>query len=105
WFVPRLVPGQHASEHADLGRAADRQRANRADRATSGTQLTPPGLYSAKLGDIFFLMRSPPPALLPILRSQVAGDLLALLYLPPDAEYSLTEAADAIHASLNAVHH
>jgi len=50
-------------------------------------------------------MRSPPPALLPILRSQVAGDLLALLYLHPDAEYSLTEAADAIHASLNAVHH
>jgi DNA-binding transcriptional ArsR family regulator len=50
-------------------------------------------------------MRSPPPALLPILRSQVAGDLLALLYLHPNAEYSLTEAADAIHASLNAVHH
>jgi DNA-binding transcriptional ArsR family regulator len=50
-------------------------------------------------------MRSPPPALLPILRSQVAGDLLALLYLNPDAEYSLTEAAEAIHASLNAVHH
>jgi hypothetical protein len=50
-------------------------------------------------------MRSAPPALLPILRSQVAGDLLALLYLHPDAEYSLTEVADAIHASLNAVHH
>jgi hypothetical protein len=50
-------------------------------------------------------MRSAPPALLPILRSQVAGDLLALLYLHPNAEYSLTEVADAIHASLNAVHH
>jgi DNA-binding transcriptional ArsR family regulator len=50
-------------------------------------------------------MRSAPPALLPILRSQVAGDLLALLYLHPNAEYSLTEAAEAIHASLNAVHH
>ena len=50
-------------------------------------------------------MRSAPPALLPILRSQVAGDLLALLYLHPDDEYSLTEAANAIGASLNAVHY
>lgn len=50
-------------------------------------------------------MRTPPPALLPILRSQVAGDLLALLYLHPDAEYSLTEAAAAIGSSVNAVHH
>jgi hypothetical protein len=37
-------------------------------------------------------MRSAPSALLPILRSQVARDLLALLYLHPEAEYSLTEA-------------
>ena len=50
-------------------------------------------------------MRSAPSALLPILRSQVAGDLLALLYLHPEAEYSLTEAATAIGASLNAVHY
>lgn len=50
-------------------------------------------------------MRSVPPALLPILRSQVAGDLLALLYLHPEAEYSLTEAASATGASLNAVHY
>lgn len=50
-------------------------------------------------------MRSVPPALLPILRSQVAGDLLALLYLHPEDEYSLTEAASAIGASLNAVHY
>lgn len=50
-------------------------------------------------------MRSTPPALLPILRSQVAGDLLALLYLHPENEYSLTEAASAIGASLNAVHY
>jgi DNA-binding transcriptional ArsR family regulator len=46
-----------------------------------------------------------PPALLPILRSQVAGDLLALLYLHPEDEYSLTEAASAMGASLNAVHY
>lgn len=50
-------------------------------------------------------MRSAPPALLPILRSQVAGDLLAILYLHPEAEYSLTEAASVVGASLNAVHH
>ena len=50
-------------------------------------------------------MRSVPPALLPILRSQVAGGLLALLYLHPEDEYSLTEAASAIGASLNAVHY
>jgi hypothetical protein len=62
-------------------------------------------LNSDKLGDIFSDMRSAPSALLPILRSQVAGDLLALLYLHPEAEYSLTEAATAIGASLNAVHY
>lgn len=50
-------------------------------------------------------MRSAPPALLPILRSQVAGELLALLYLHPEQEYSLTEAAGAIGANLNAVHY
>lgn len=50
-------------------------------------------------------MRSAPSALLPILRSQVAGNLLALLYLHPEDEYSLTEAASAIGASLNAVHY
>lgn len=50
-------------------------------------------------------MRSAPPALLPILRSQVAGELLALLYLHPEEEYSLTEAAGAIDANLNAVHY
>lgn len=43
-------------------------------------------------------------ALLPILRSRVQGDLLALLYLHPDAEYSLTDVAKAINASVKAVH-
>jgi len=50
-------------------------------------------------------MRSAPSALLPILRSQVAGDLLALLYLHPEGEYSLTEAANVIGAGLNTVHY
>jgi hypothetical protein len=42
--------------------------------------------------------------LLPLLRSRVQGDLLALLYLHPDRDYSLTEAARIIGASVRAVH-
>jgi DNA-binding transcriptional ArsR family regulator len=49
-------------------------------------------------------MRSAPPPLLPLLRSRVQGDLLALLYLRPDREYSLTEAAAQIGVSVKAVH-
>jgi hypothetical protein len=48
-------------------------------------------------------MRSSPP-LLPLLRSRIQGDLLALLYLHPDREYSLTEAAAHIGASVKTVH-
>ena len=49
-------------------------------------------------------MRSSAPPLLPLLRSNVQGALLALLYLHPDAEYSLSEAASIIGASVKAVH-
>jgi hypothetical protein len=49
-------------------------------------------------------MRTPPPALLPLLRSQVQGELLALLYLHPDGEYSLTDAAKHIGVTPRAVH-
>ena len=42
--------------------------------------------------------------MLPLLRSQVQGDLLALLYLHPEAEYSLTEAARLIDTSVKTVH-
>jgi len=49
-------------------------------------------------------MRSSPPPLLPLLRSRVQGDLLALLYLQPNREFSLTEAAARIGASVKAVH-
>lgn len=48
-------------------------------------------------------MRTSPPPLLPLLRSQAQGDLLALLYLHPDREYSLTEAARAIGVSVKAI--
>lgn len=49
-------------------------------------------------------MGSSGPQLLPLLRSRIQGDLLALLYLHPDAEYSLTEVARLINASLKSVH-
>jgi len=49
-------------------------------------------------------MRSGPPPLLPLLRSRVQGDLLALLYLHPNRDYSLTEAAALIGASVKTVH-
>lgn len=49
-------------------------------------------------------MRTSPPPLLPLLRSQVQGDLLALLFLHPGTEYSLTEAARRVGASVKAVH-
>lgn len=50
-------------------------------------------------------MRTTPPALLPLLRSQVQGQLLALLYLHPQQEYSLTDAARALGVSVKAIHH
>jgi hypothetical protein len=49
-------------------------------------------------------MRTPSPPLLPLLRSQAQGNLLALLYLHPDREYSLTEAAALISVSVKTVH-
>jgi hypothetical protein len=45
------------------------------------------------------------PTLLPLLRSQVQGDLLALLFLHPDEEFSLTEVARFVHATVAGVHH
>jgi predicted nucleotidyltransferase len=44
-------------------------------------------------------MESNPSWLLPLLRSRFTGALLALLYLHPDKDYSLTEAGRAIGAS------
>lgn len=49
-------------------------------------------------------MRTSPPSLLPLLRSRIQGDLLALLYLNPEQEYSITEMAQRIGASVKAVH-
>jgi predicted nucleotidyltransferase len=44
-------------------------------------------------------METEPSWLLPVLRSRVTGALLALLYLHPERDYSLTEAGRAIDAS------
>lgn len=44
-------------------------------------------------------MENSPSWLLPLLRSRVTGALLALLYLHPDRDYTLTEAGSAIGAS------
>jgi len=49
-------------------------------------------------------MRTPVPPLLPILRSRVQGDVLALLYLHPDRSYSLTEIAAAVGSSPKVIH-
>lgn len=48
-------------------------------------------------------MRQTPPALLPLLRSRVQGDVLALLYLHPEQELSLTDIAGRIGASVKSV--
>lgn len=50
-------------------------------------------------------MKVPPPPLLPLLRSQVAGNLLALLYLNPEQEYSLSQVARLIGSNLNTLHY
>lgn len=49
-------------------------------------------------------MRNSAPPLLPLLRSRLQGDLLALLYLHPDRDYTIAEIADAVSASTKAVH-
>ena len=49
-------------------------------------------------------MEKLPSALLDLLRSRTQGDLLALLFLHPEQEYSLTEAAGLIGASVRVVH-
>lgn len=48
-------------------------------------------------------MRSNAPALMPILRSQQLAEVLALLLLHPDVEYSLTEVASKVGLPLTTV--
>lgn len=51
------------------------------------------------------MVRTGAPALLPLLRSQVQGELLALLYLAPEREFTVSEAARYVEASFQSVHH
>lgn len=48
-------------------------------------------------------MRSNPPTLLPILRSRHLGEVLTLLLLHPDVEYSLSEVASQLRLPLTTV--
>lgn len=50
-------------------------------------------------------MRTTPPALRPILRSQVQGEVLARLYLHPDEEHSLAELAELTATSPQSIQH
>lgn len=55
-------------------------------------------LFSVRV-NILSIVENNPSWLLPLLRSRVTGALLALLYLHPDRDYSLTEAGKAVGAS------
>ncbi len=46
-------------------------------------------------------MQAPPPPLLPLLRSRLQADMLTLVLLTPNREWSLTELADRTGASLS----
>src|SRR6266508_2324528 len=48
-------------------------------------------------------MKQPAPSLLPLLRSSTQGELLAVLYLHPDEQYSLTTLADRVRTSVPTV--
>lgn len=50
-------------------------------------------------------MKASAPWLLPIFRSQMQGELLSLLYLNPENEYSLTDLANATGVTVRAIHH
>lgn len=50
-------------------------------------------------------MRTEAPALLPILRSRHQADLLALLLLHPDQEYTLSELSQRLHTPTTTLHH
>ena len=53
---------------------------------------------------IFRFMKVAAPALLPLLRSQAQGELLSLLFLHPEDEFSLTDIARITGSSLTTVH-
>ena len=70
--------------------------------STEGDELKSTGI-TLKMYDTVHLMRTPPPPLLPLLRSQTQGELLALLCLHPNQSYSLSEAARILDATPRAI--
>lgn len=49
-------------------------------------------------------MKQRPPAISPLLRTDLQGDLLATLFLHPEQEYTLTDLAGMLDAGLSTVH-
>jgi hypothetical protein len=62
------------------------------------------GCASHKLKVSSVFVKSRVPVLTPLLRSDAQGELLALLFLQPDREYSLTQIAHRVGVSLSTVH-
>jgi DNA-binding Lrp family transcriptional regulator len=60
------------------------------------------GSHKLKVSSVF--VKSRVPVLTPLLRSDAQGELLALLFLQPDREYSLTQIAHRVGVSLSTVH-
>lgn len=52
-------------------------------------------------GDILHVMQAQPPPLLPLLRSRLQAELLALVLLTPEREWSLTELAERTAGSVS----
>ena len=50
-------------------------------------------------------MRTPLPALLPLLRSRLQGEILATTYLSPEQEFSVTELARRASVTVKAAAH
>lgn len=52
-------------------------------------------------GGILHVMQAPPPPLLPLLRSRLQAELLSLVLLTPEREWSLTELAERTEGSVS----
>jgi hypothetical protein len=119
WWRPAQWPAASPSHDRDGVRIdPDRDRGDRdvgcgVDRGDRAEQQAWPSSAKAqtrgptirKLKSILLIVdRQPAPALLPILRSQQQGEILALLLGDPDLELSLTEIAARIGAPHPSVH-
>lgn len=91
---PRVVPSRGFHCPGDVRRVWLASRARTEVAVVYGGNQTPARPTIRKLKSILLLVdRQPAPSLLPILRSQQQGEILALLLGDPDLELSLTEIA------------